>query len=85
VYTIYTTLNTKNRDTGYLFLDVRLYAVKELEIPQEYADLKDIANKEAAHTLPDPILVEYKIDIGDKKPPFGPLYNLLENELAVLY
>jgi len=27
-----TTLNTKNRDTGYLLLDVRLYIVKELEI-----------------------------------------------------
>jgi len=32
VYTIYTTLNTKNRDIGYLFLDIELYAVKELEI-----------------------------------------------------
>jgi len=65
-------------------LDIRLCAVKEPEILQEYADLKDIANKKAAHTLPNPILVEYKIDIGDKKPPFGPLYNLSENELAVL-
>jgi len=47
-------------------------------------DLKDIANKEAAYTLPNPILVEHKIDIEDKEPPFGPLYNLLENKLAVL-
>jgi len=29
---MYATLNTKNGDMGYLFLDVRLYAVKELEI-----------------------------------------------------
>jgi len=65
-------------------LDIRLYAVKELEIPQEYIDLKDVANKEATHTLPNPILVEHEIDIGDKEPPFRPLYNLLENELAVL-
>jgi len=36
------------------------------------------------HTLPNPILVEHKIDIGDKKPPFRPLYNLLKNKLAVL-
>jgi len=32
VYAIYTTLNPKSRDTEYLFLDVRLYAVKELGI-----------------------------------------------------
>jgi len=83
VYTIYTTLNTKNRDIGYLFLDVRLYTVKELEILQEYIDLKNITNKEAAYTLLNPILVEYKIDIGDKKP-LGLLYNLLKNKLAVL-
>ena len=83
MYTIYTTLNTKNRDIGYLFLDVRLYTVKELEILQEYIDLKNITNKEAAYTLLNPILVEYKIDIGDKKP-LGLLYNLLKNKLAVL-
>jgi len=65
-------------------LDVRLYIVKEPEILQEYTDLKDITDKEAAHTLPNPMLVEYKIDIGDKEPPFGPLYNLLKNKLAVL-
>jgi len=84
-YTIYTTLNTKNGDTGYLFSDVQLCVVKELEIPQEYTDLKDVVNKEAAHTLPNPILVEHEIDTGDKEPPFRPLYNLSENELAVLY
>jgi len=32
VYAIYTTLNTKNRDAEYLFSDIRLYTVKELEI-----------------------------------------------------
>jgi len=84
-YTIYATFNTKNGDAEYLFLDIRLYAVKELEIPQEYTNLKDIANKEAAHTLPNPMLVEHEIDIGDKKPPFRLLYNLLENELVVLH
>jgi len=47
-------------------------------------DLKNVADKEAAHTLPDPMLVEYEIDIGDKEPFFGLLYNLSENELAVL-
>ena len=83
-YAIYATLNTKNGDAEYLFLDIRLYAVKELEILQEYIDLKDIANKEAAHTLLNPMLVEHKIDTRDKKPPFRLLYNLLENELAVL-
>ena len=77
-YTIYTTLNTKNRDVEYLFLDIRLCAVKELEILQEYIDLKDVANKETVYTLPNHILVEYKIDIGDKEPPFRPLYNLLK-------
>ena len=65
-YTIYTTLNPKKGDIEYLFLDIRLYIVKELEILQEYTDLKDISSKEAAHTLPNPILVKYEIDIGDK-------------------
>jgi len=32
MYTIYATLNTKNGDTGYLFLDIWLYVVEELEI-----------------------------------------------------
>ena len=85
VYTIYTTLNTKNRDIGYLFLDIELYAVKELEILQKYIDLEDIFNKKDTQTLPNPILVKYKIDIEDKQPPFKLLYNLLENKLVVLY
>ena len=29
---MYATLNPKNKDTGYLFLDIQLYAVKELKI-----------------------------------------------------
>ena len=66
-------------------MDVWLCVVKEPEIPQEYTDLKDIVNKEAAHTLLNPILVEHKIDIGDKEPPFRLLYNLSENKLAVLH
>ena len=65
-------------------MDIRLYIVKELEIPQEYIDLEEVSSKEAAQTLSNPILVKHKIDIGDKQPPFRPLYNLLENELAVL-
>jgi hypothetical protein len=47
-------------------------------------DLEEVASKEAVYTLPNPILVKYKIDIGDKEPPFRLLYNLLENELVVL-
>ena len=46
-YTIYTTLNPKNKDIGYLFLDAQLYIVKELEILQEYIDLEEVSNKEA--------------------------------------
>ena len=46
-YTIYTTLNPKNKDIGYLFSDTQLYTVKELEILQEYIDLKEVSNKEA--------------------------------------
>jgi len=44
---MYATLNPKNRDIGYLFLDVRLYVVKELEILQEYIDLEEVSSKEA--------------------------------------
>ena len=81
---MYATLNTKNRETGYLFLNIQLYAAKELKILQKYADLEDVFNKEATQTLPNPILVKYKIDIGDKQPPFRLLYNLLKNKLVVL-
>ena len=45
---MYTTLNSKNKDIRYLFLDIRLYIVKELEILQEYIDLEEVSNKEAA-------------------------------------
>ena len=48
-------------------------------------DLEEVFNKEAIQILPNSILVKYKIDIGDKQPPFRPLYNLLENKLAILY
>ena len=44
---MYATLNPKNKDIGYLFLDIQLYIVKELEILQEYIDLKEVSNKEA--------------------------------------
>ena len=44
---MYATLNPKNGDTGYLFLNIWLCAVKKLKILQEYADLEDIFNKEA--------------------------------------
>jgi hypothetical protein len=30
------------------------------------------------------MLVKHEIDIGDNEPPFGLLYNLLENKLVVL-
>jgi hypothetical protein len=63
VYTIYAILNPKKGDIGYLFLDIRLYVVKELEILYKYIDLRNISSKEAAHTLPNPILVKYKINI----------------------
>ena len=66
MYVIYATLNPKNGDIGYLLLDIRLYAVKMLGILQKYADLEDVSNKEAIYTLPNPILVKYEIDIGDK-------------------
>ena len=48
-------------------------------------DLEKVSNKEAIQILPNPILVKHEIDIGDKQPPFRPLYNLLENELVILY
>ena len=47
VYTIYTIFDTKNRNIEYLFLDIRLYTVKELKILQKYMDLKNIFNKKA--------------------------------------
>ena len=45
---MYATLNPKNKDIGYLFLDIQLCLVKELEILQEYIDLEEVSSKEAA-------------------------------------
>ena len=66
MYIIYTTLDPKNEDIVYLFSNVWLFKVKTLGILQEYIDLADIFNKEAIYTLPNPILIKYKIDIKDK-------------------
>ena len=52
-------------------------------IPSEYADLAHVFSEDAANTLPEhgPYDLQLKtISI----PPFGPLYNLSQNELKVL-
>jgi hypothetical protein len=65
VYIIYTTLNPKNGDTRYSFLNIWLCTVKELEILQEYINLVKVFSKKAIQTLPNFILVKYKINTGD--------------------
>ena len=40
--------------------------------------------KKATQTLPNFILIKYKINTKDKQPPFRLLYNLLKNKLVVL-
>ncbi len=81
---MYATFDPKNGDIGYSLLDVQLCTIKTLGIPQEYADLVDVFDKEVVYILPNFMLVKHKIDIKDKQPLFRLIYSLSKNELAIL-
>lgn len=58
----------------------------KLEIPPEYTDFKDVFSDTNAYILPEHGTHDHAIDLIDEKkqPPYGPIYNLSESELAVL-
>ena len=55
-------------------------------LPLEYADYADVFSEDKAITLPDHGPHDHAIDLIDKSkpPPYGPIYNLSETELATL-
>ena len=55
-------------------------------IPPEYADFADVFSESNAYILPEHGEHDHAIDLIDetKAPPYGPIYNLSESELAVL-
>lgn len=57
-----------------------------LQIPTEYADFADVFSDTNAYVLPEHGSHDHAIDLIDesKQPPYGPIYNLSEPELAVL-
>ena len=52
-------------------------------IPSEYADLAHVFSEDAANTLPEHGPHDLQLETTGT-PPFGPLYNLSQNELEVL-
>lgn len=59
---------------------------KPLDIPSEYADYADVFSEDNANILPDHGPHDHAIDLinKEKQPPYGPIYNLSETELATL-
>ena len=59
---------------------------KEIQgIPEEYEDFADVFSEKEASEFPAYTWTEHAIDLVEgKEPPYGPIYNLSEKELAVL-
>lgn len=53
--------------------------------PEQYQEFQDIFNKKNADILPEHRPYDCSIDLQDgAQPPFGPIYNLSQNELSAL-
>jgi hypothetical protein len=54
-------------------------------IPTQYKEFQDVFEKKNADILPEHQPYDCAIDLQDgAQPPFGPIYNLLQNELSTL-
>ena len=54
-------------------------------LPEQYKSYQDVFEKKIADILPQHQLYDYAIGIKDgAQVPFGPIYNLCQNELATL-
>ena len=58
-------------------------AVSATGLPREFEDFHDVFNMKQAGILADHSKFEHAIETTED-PSFGPLYNLLQNELKVL-
>jgi hypothetical protein len=63
---------------------LQLNTSDSLEIPPEYTDYQDVFSEEIADELPSETGRSHEIDIGDREPPYGPIYTLSEKELKAL-
>jgi hypothetical protein len=55
------------------------------KIPKKYHDFKDVFEKKNANILLEYCPYDCAIELQDgAQPPFGPIYNLLQTELATL-
>ncbi len=60
-------------------------ATTSTTIPEEYKDFQDVFEKKNADILPEHRPYDCAIDLQDgAQPPFGPIYNLSQNELSAL-
>ena len=56
----------------------------QIQCPKEYAEYADVFSEERAEDLPELGRKTHGIDTGTQEPPYGPVYNLSETELATL-
>ena len=59
-------------------------AATEIQVPKEYWDLRDVFSEAKANELPAHGPHDHAIDLEGGSPPWGPLYNMSCEELAVL-
>ena len=58
---------------------------KSMQLPDQYKEFQDVFEKKNADTLPQHRPYDCSIDLQEgTQPPFGPIYNLSQNELAEL-
>jgi hypothetical protein len=69
---------------GYTVIPHFSKASKGPAISQEFADYADVFLEEEAAILPPLKGLQHAIKLNGSKPPYGPIYNLSETELAVL-
>jgi hypothetical protein len=75
---------TKKRTTFAIYATPITESVKRLEaLPIRYKEYQDVFEKKNEDLLPQYCLYDYAIDLQEgTQPPFGPIYNLSQNELA---
>jgi len=79
-------LDLGHEDLGaYIFFPHVMSLKGPITVPAAYQDYLDIFSEEKADDLPELGRRVHAIDTGDQDPPWGPVYNLSEKELAVLH
>jgi hypothetical protein len=76
---------TKKRDAFFIYaLPTTNVKPQQHEIPSQYKGYKDVFEEKNANTLLQHWPYDYMIDLKEgAQPPFGPIYNLSQDELAI--